>query len=236
MPKFKLSFTYSDTIKMPLRDLTIRYYYNHSNVTEPIIGLDSQATIDPGNSQTDISTLMRTSVHRFPLGPVQNGVSSDSYLEIGFDDPMLVTSGTKFVINQDFIAGSSDVLFDQNGHYSFIKTTTPVPNEAITVHRAGQRLWGTPPPLPEFPECAFAFGVNMNGPALVVSREALLGESEANFTFAGGAAYTNNATLLPTTDMNTASLLATGRTLNTGDTARMQRLPQADQQGLISKG
>jgi len=219
MPKFKLNLTYLDTAPMSLRDLTVRYYYNHQGVTEPVIGVDSQATIDPGNSQTDISKKVLTSVHRLPLGPTQNNLRTDSYLEIGFNDPMTVTTGTKFVITQDLVAGSSEPLFDQNSHYSFVKSATPVANEAISVYRAGQRLWGVEPPLPPFPDCAFTFGVNMNGPALVVSGESLVAESEAQFTFSGGAAYSDSSKLQPVTDAPSSSLLSTGRTLNAGDSA-----------------
>ena len=218
-PKFMLSLTYLDSAKMNLQDLTIRYYYTHADVTEPIIGLESQATIDPGNSQTDISQAVRTSVHRFPLGPAQNQVSSDSYFEIAFDKSMVMTTGTKIVITQYFIAGSADPPFDQNGHYSFVNSNTAIANEAITVHRAGQRLWGVPPPLAVFPSCAFAFGVNMNGPALVVGGAPLLAEGDAQLTFKGGAAYANTSKPLPITDTSTTSLLGTGRTLNTADSA-----------------
>jgi len=218
-PKFKLNLTYLDTTPMSLRDLTIRYYYNHNDVTEPVIGVDSQATIDPGNSQMDISNKVLTSVHRFPLGPEQNGLRSDSYLEIAFNDSTTVITGTKFVINQDIAAGSADQLFDQNSHYSFFKTTTPVANPAIVVYRAKERLWGVDPPMALFPECAFALGVNMNGPELTVGGELLAAESEAELTFAGGAAYSSTAKVLPSTNATTTSLLNTGRTLNTGDTA-----------------
>ncbi|MEI9938320.1 MAG: hypothetical protein WDO69_13955 [Pseudomonadota bacterium] len=220
-PKFKLNLTYLDTAPMSLRDLTIRYYYNHNGVAEPIIGLDSQATIDPGgmNMQVDISNKVLTSVHRFPLGPKgANGLTTDSYLEIGFNDSTTVITGTKFVINQDFVAGSADQLFDQNSHYSFMNTAAA--NQAITVLRAGSRLWGVEPPMALFPDCAFAFGVNMNGPALAVGGESLLAESEAQFIFSGGAAYVNAAAkALPTTDATTTSLLTTARTLNSGDSA-----------------
>jgi hypothetical protein len=218
-PKFRLNLTYLDTAPMSLRDLTIRYYYNHNDVTEPILGLDSQATIDPGNSQMDISNKVLTSVHRFPMGPDQNGLRSDSYLQIAFNDSTTVTTGTKFVITQDFAAGSSDQLFDQNSHYSFFKTTTAVANPAIGVYRAARRLWGVEPPMALFPECAFAFGVNMNGPELTVGGELLAAEGEAGLTFAGGAAYSSTAKLLPSTNASTTTLLSTGRTLNTGDSA-----------------
>ncbi|HKO51597.1 MAG TPA: hypothetical protein VJV79_28000 [Polyangiaceae bacterium] len=219
-PKFTLNFTYLGSAPLQLRELTIRYYYNHNQMSEPIIGFDSQATIDPGNAQMDISQNVRTSVHRFPLGPnAGNGLLTDSYLEIAFDDTTTVIKGTKFVITQDLQGGSPGQRFDQNSHYSFMRATNFVVNEAITVHRGAQTLWGAPPPLALFPECAFALGVNLNGPALSVSGEPLLSESEAGITFNGGAAYSNTANPLPTTATTTTSLLATGRTLGTADTA-----------------
>jgi hypothetical protein len=218
-PKFRLNLTYLDAVSMSLRDLTIRYYYNHNDVTEPIIGSDSQATIDPGNAQVDISNRVLTSVHRFPLGPAQNGFRTDSYVEIAFNDSTTVITGTKFVITQEFAAGSTDQLFDQNSHYSFFKTNTPVANAAIVVYRAEERLWGVDPPLALFPECAFAYGLNMNGPQLTVDGELLAAEDEAELTFAGGAPYSSTAKVLPATSLTTTSMLSTGRTLNTGDSA-----------------
>jgi hypothetical protein len=218
-PKFRLNLTYLDTAPMSLRDLSIRYYYNHNDVTEPILGLDSQATIDPGNSQMDISNKVVTSVHRFPLGPDQSGLRSDSYLEIAFNDSTTVTTGTKFVITQDFAAGSSDQLFDQNSHYSFFRSTTAVSNTAIVVYRGAKKLWGVEPPMALFPDCAFALGANLNGPALTLDGELLAAESDAEFTFTGGAPYSSTAKLQPVTDATSSSLLSTGRTLNSGDSA-----------------
>ena len=216
-PKFRLNFTYLDTMVMSLSELTIRYYYNHKNVTEPVAGLHSQTTIDPGNAQVDISAAMLTSVHRFPLGPKDGkGLTSDSYLEIAFSDTRTVTPGTKFVVNQDLGAGNTNSpLFDQNGHYSF--STATGANTALTLYRAGQRIWGVEPPMAVFPECAFSRGVNLNGPALIVSGESLLAESDADFNFSGAASYVNGSQLLPTANDATTSLLGTGRTLNTGE-------------------
>ena len=219
-PKFTLNITYSDTHTMPLNQLTIRYYYNHNQVTEPVIGLDSQATIDPGNMQLDISTKVLASVHRFPPGPPDpNNFVTDSYLEIGFNDTTTVTTGTKFVITQDIVAGSPDELFDQNSHYSFSKTTGA--NQAVTVYRGGKRVWGVEPPMALFPDCAFARGANINGPALTVDGESLLTESDAKLTINGGSAYTSTSKLLPTPGPTSAvpALLGTGRTLSTADSA-----------------
>jgi len=222
-PKFRLNISYLDTVSMSLRELTIRYYYNHNSVTEPIIGLDSQATVDPGgmNMQTDISKNVLTSVHRFPPGPKDaNGLVTDSYLEIAFNDPTTVTTGTKFVITQDLVAGSLDPRFDQNSHYSFMRATPGVVSQSITVYRGGQRLWGVEPPMALFPDCAFALGVNMNGPGLIVGGQSLIAESDAQLTFSGSMAYSNpSAKVLPTTDTTGTSLLNTARTLSTADSA-----------------
>jgi len=218
-PKFTLNLTYLDASTTSLSELTIRYYFRHNGVTEPVIGLDSQATIDPGNSQMDISSQMLTSAHRFPLGPKdQNGRSSDSYLEIAFNNPLTVTTGTKIVITQDIVAGSLSPSFDQNSHYSFMNTATA--NEAIVVYRAGQRIWGVEPPMALFPDCSFAFGVDLNGPALNVGGESLISEADAKITFSGGSTFADGmAKAFPTTDSSTADLLRTARTLNTGDSA-----------------
>ena len=214
-PKFRLNITYLDTTLMSLTDFTIRYYYNHKSVTEPVIGVHSQATIDPSNMQVDISTEMLTSVHRFPMGPEDGrSLTTDSYLEIAFSVSRTVTSGTKFVITQDLMAGNND-SFDQNSHYSFTNLTGA--NTALTVYRKGQRIWGVEPPMALFPECAFSQGVNVNGPALTVSGESLLAESQADLTFNGAVTYSNTNKLLPTADTPTTSLLGTGRTLNTGE-------------------
>jgi len=218
-PKFRLNLTYLNASAMSLSELTIRYYFKHNGVTEPVIGLDSQATIDPGNSQMDISSQMLTSAHRFPVGPKdQNGRSSDSYLEIAFSNPLTVTTGTKIVITQDFVAGSLSPSFDQNSHYSFVNTATA--NQAIVVYRAGQRIWGVEPPMTLFPDCSFAFGVDLNGPALTVGGESLTSEADAKITFSGGSTFADGlAKAFPTTDSSTADLLRTARTLNTGDSA-----------------
>jgi len=216
MPKFQLSIIYLDTAVTSLDELTIRYYYNHKNVNEPVLGLDSQATIDPGNSQVDIGSFVTTSVHRFPLGPVDaKGLTTDSYLEIGFNDSRTVTPGTKLTVNQDFVAGNAARLFDQNGHYSFSRVSGA--NTAITVYRAGRRIWGVEPPMVLLPECAFSGGVNINGPALKVSGESLSAEKDVAFTFDGCTTYSNSDTLLPATDKATSTLLGTGRGMDASE-------------------
>jgi len=213
-PKFKLEITYPDTSKsMTLSDFRIRYYYNHKKVTEPIIGLDAQTTI---NNQ-DISTAMMTAVHRFPPGPMDSnkGLITDSYLEISYNDTRTVLGGTKFVITQDLVPGNNEELFDQNSHYSFSKTAGA--NTSLTVYRGSERIWGVEPPMAFFPECAFSQGANINGPALTISGESLLAESEAGFTFNGAPTYSSTNALAPAVDKPTTTLLGTGRTLSAGE-------------------
>jgi len=213
-PKFKLEITYPDgSTPMTLSDFRIRYYYNHKNVTEPVIGLDAQTTI---NNQ-DISTVMMTAVHRFPPGPKDGkGLVTDSYLEISYNDSRTIVGGTKFVITQDLVAGNNDELFDQNSHYSFSNAAT-ANNTSLTVYRGSERLWGVEPPMAFFPVCAFSQGANINGPALTISGESLQAESEANFTFNGAPTYSSTNALAPAVDKPTTTLLGTGRTLNAGE-------------------
>jgi hypothetical protein len=220
-PKFVLNITYLDPMQSTtLHDLSIRYYFNHQAVTEPVIGLDSQATIDPGNAQMDVSAKVQALVRRFPMGIASNanGTKTDSYLEIDFTSTATVANGTKLVITQDLVASSSDELFDQPSNYSFLNGSGA--NEAITVYREGKRVWGVEPPMVTFPDCAFAGGVNLNGEALTVDSEPISAEAEQQVTFDGGSAYANSAAkALPATDASTTTLLSTARTLSSSGSA-----------------
>ncbi len=219
-PKFVLTITYADLLSTTLQDLTIRYYFNHNGVTEPVIGLDSQATIDPGGAQMDVSGKVQTLVRRFPMGPASNanGRKTDSYLEIGFTSPASVSNGTKVVITQDLVASSTDELFDQASHYSFVNGAAA--NEAITVYREGKRVWGVEPPMVSFPDCAFAEGVHLNGATIDVENETIIAEGEQQLTFDGGSSYSNSAAkALPATDAATTTLLTTARTLSSSGSA-----------------
>jgi hypothetical protein len=220
-PKFRLVLTYQDPDSTTLDLIRIRYYFNHNGVTEPVLGLNSQATVDLGNGQLNIPLeKIHAQVYRTVLGPAapNNGRKTDSYVEVSFTSPTSVLKDTKLDITQDFWASSSDTLFDQNSHYSFFNGTTA--NEAVTVYRDGKRVWGIEPPWVEFPECAYAGGVNLNGGALTVSGEALQAASEAQLTFSGGGDYANAAAdALPTSDAKTTKLLTTARTLSDAATA-----------------
>ena len=168
-PKFRLVLSYLDSTSTPLSGLTIRYYFSHNGVSEPVLGLSSQAIFIPPTTQADIHDAVRTQVHRSLPGPAapNNQRSADSYLEISFDSPLTLLNGVKLDITQDFATGADDSKFQQSTHYSFVNGTS-IANEAITIYRGGKRVWGIEPPWVEFPACAFAAGVNVNGDALVV--------------------------------------------------------------------
>ena len=227
-PKFRLVLTYQDPGSTTLDLIRIRYYFNHNGVTEPVLGLNSQATVEAGNAQLSLpADKIHAQVYRTVLGPAAaNGRKTDSYIEISFSSPTSVLKDTKLDITQDFWASSSEVLFDQNSHYSFFNGTNA--NETVTVYRDGKRVWGIEPPWVEFPACAYAGGISLNGDAITVSGEDLEGASEAQLTFSGGGAYMNAAAkALPTTDSKTTQLLTTARTL-TGAATATWAVPNGD--------
>lgn len=213
-PKFRLVLNYLDSASILLRDIRIRYYFNHDGVSEPVLGLNSQATFDPGNSPQDLGGGVQPRVYRSLPGPAapNNGRITDSYLEIAFDSPFTVITGSKLDITQDFVSGSSDSSFEQISHYSFFNGSTA--NENITIYVAGKRIWGIEPPWLAFPECAYAAGVNVNGDALTVDGEVLDAAADASLTFDGGSDYANSAAkAFPATDVSTTQLLTSARTL-----------------------
>ncbi|HWZ91786.1 MAG TPA: hypothetical protein VNW92_23145, partial [Polyangiaceae bacterium] len=218
-PKFSLSINYLDPASTPLQNVRIRYYFNHNGVAEPVLALHTQATFNPGNSQRDISSEVGYQVHRFPPGPADGkGIVTDSYLEITFTSLASLASGSILNLNTDIVAGSSDpsAQFQQSTHYSFINTGTFVANDAITVFRGEQLLWGVPPPMSLLPDCAFSAGVNLNGPAVTSGTQALQASSDAHVVYSG-TTYQNTSALLPATDAGTTALLHTGLVLGSAD-------------------
>lgn len=219
--KFHLTLTYRDSHSTTLDQIRIRYYFNHNGVTEPVLGLNSQVTLYSTNGPMNVpSEKIHTQVYRTALGPEapNNGRRTDSYIEISFSAATTLLSGYKLDIIQDFSASSSDVLFDQNSHYSF--SSGPNSNDTVTVYREGKRLWGIEPPWVEFPECAYAGGVSLNGRGLTVGGDELTAATEAALTFEGGGAYANSAAkAVPATDSGTTELLTTSRTLTGSATA-----------------
>lgn len=227
-PKFSLAITYLDTTQQtPLQNLRIRYYFNHNGVPEPVLALHTQATFDPdNNSQRDISSDMIARVYRLPPGPIDGrGFVSDSYLEITFPtNPSSLVPPTKLSITLDINAGGADPdpAFQQATHYSFIRGG-PLENDRIAVYRGEQLVWGAPPPLTLLPDCAYAAGVNVNGPALTIGAQPLEADSDAHLQYSG-TTYQNSLSVLPAADTNTTAMLRTGYALG-ADTAT---LPFAD--------
>jgi len=226
-PKFSLAITYLDTTRQtPLPELRIRYYFNHNGVPEPVLALHTQATFGQDNSQRDISSDLVARVYRLPPGPTDGrGLVSDSYLELTFPtNPSSLIPLTKLNITADIVAGGADPdpAFQQATHYSFIRGG-PLENDLIAVYRGEQLIWGAPPPLTLLPDCAYAAGVNVNGPALTIGGEALRAGSEARLQYSG-ATYQNSFAVLPSADTNTTAMLRTGYSLG-ADTAS---LPIAD--------
>ena len=215
-PHFKLVVQYQDTTSVQLKDLRIRYYFRHNGVIEPLIAFDTQAFL----SGTEITGKGSWLVHRYPLGPADhNGRQTDSYLEISFSSAATLSAGSKLELTQGLMPGNSDVAFDQTSNYSFLNGSAA--NEAITVYRGSQRVWGVEPPMNLFPACAFVKGVNLGGgAALVIDGEAIAQEGDQDLSFSTGQTYTDSAAkALPATDTATTSLLTTAHTFGNTDTA-----------------
>jgi hypothetical protein len=211
-PKFELDISYLAPAPMWLHDLRIRYYFYHGGVSEPVIGLDSQARL---NNQ-DISVGVRAQVYRTPAGPATpSGTLTDSYLEITFVSLLSLKATDQLAVVQDIVAGNGDVLFQQASHYSFVNSSgSPIQNDAITVYKTDQRLWGVEPPMNQVPPCAFVQGVNVGGPAVMVDNQGLSAESAASLTFQSGTSSANGAAkALPVTSAGTTTLLSTWHTL-----------------------
>jgi len=217
--KFHLVLTYHDPVPTTLDLIRIRYYFNHNGVADPVLGLNSQATLLAGSGQLNLtSDQIHAQVYRTVLGPAapNNNRTTDSYIEISFASSTGLSINNQLDIIQDF-STSGDVSFDQRSHYSFSSGSS---NDTVTVYRAGKRLWGIEPPWLEFPDCAYAGGVSLNGKALTIGGDDLTAASDASLTFTNSSAYANTAAkALPTTDSATTELLTTGQTLTEGSTA-----------------
>jgi hypothetical protein len=211
-PKFSLTITYLGKVSIPLQTLRIRYYYSHGQVAEPIRA-HTQATFNPGDSQRNLGTSeLSYQIYRFPPGPADsNGIVTDSYLELTFPTGVSLTTNSILNLTQDLVVDNSDPSagFQQATDYSFIHTGTAIPNNAITVYSGDQLLWGVPPPMNVLPDCAFAAGVNLNGPGVTVGEQSIQSSADGAVDYSG-ATYANSTTLLPATDSSTTTLLHTG--------------------------
>ncbi|MEO7033804.1 MAG: hypothetical protein ABI548_07970 [Polyangiaceae bacterium] len=218
-PKFRLLINYMDAKATALSDLSIRYYFNHNGVAEPVIALDTQATLD---QVMDIK--INAVVHRLLPGPPakKGGQITDSYLEITFSSAVQIAAGGTLDLTADIIAGSSVAKFQQSSHYSFLNVSAPTPTDAITVFRKGQRVWGTEPPLATFPECAYARGVNLGGPSVTLGANGegpTLAAADAKVTFTGTPYSSTTPQPFPAADANTTKMLSSAFTFTNSDTA-----------------
>ncbi len=213
-PKFSLSIKYLDTVVTSLRGLRIRYYFAHNGVAEPILA-HTQATFDPGGSQRNLSSSeLSYQILRYPPGPAATpqNIVTDSYLELTFPTDVSLTANAILNLTQDLVSGSSDpsAQFQQLTHYSFMNAGSPVANDAIAIYLDDKLVWGVPPPLNVLPDCGFAAGVNLNGPALTIGGEQPLASSNGGGVSYTGATYQNTSALTPPTDSFTTTLLQTG--------------------------
>jgi len=223
-PKFRLVINYTDAKPTVLSALRIRYYFNHNGVAEPVIALNTQATFTSG-TPVDISNKVNARVFRLPPGPPaqKGGQITDSYLELSFASSLQIAAGASIDLTTDFVAANQDVQFQQSTHYSFANAGTLATADTITVFRDQQRVWGMEPPLTVLPDCAFAAGVNLGGPAVPLGTSpelpTLAAGNAADLAFSGTIYTGSSPTPLPWADVNMAKVLSSAFTFSATDTA-----------------
>lgn len=215
-PKFNLTITYLDEADfIPLKSISIRYYFAHNGVSEPVLSLESQATIDPGGALVDISDKMSSRIYRLPAGPAdQRGRKTDSYVEMTFSANSSLSNGGKLAVTQNVVASSADTPFDQQTHYSFTNGGGQS-YQAITVYVDGKLVWGIEPPLTVHPDCAFVTGVNFAGPALQVDGLPIAAGADERISFDGNVFDEGEAKLVPAAEAATTQLVSSAFTFAT---------------------
>jgi hypothetical protein len=214
-PKFRLIITYLAPGFVPVSSLSIRYYFNHNGVTDPVLSLDPQATIDPGGALVDISSKTAGRVYRSLPGPADpSGRKTDSYLEITFSAGNSFVSGGKLDVTPNFVASSTDTLFEQPTHYSF-SNGGGQNYQAVTVYLDGKLVWGVEPPQTLLPDCAFVTGVNFAGPALEIDGLPIAAGADEQITFDGKVYDEGDALVLPRADVATTKLVSSAFTFAT---------------------
>lgn len=161
------------------RDLKIRYYFERSGVTEPILtnGTQSNLKLASGESRAVEGTW---TIVREEDGPEH---AYDAYVEIGFTEGGQLFPGDRLELYQQLMSGdTARSNFDQRANYSFV--SVPGPSVRITVFYKDQLLWGLAPP-PNHPRACFARAVNVNGPSLTVSGSGWESAAQAGITTTG---------------------------------------------------
>lgn len=189
------------------RDLTVRYYFERSGVTEPLLtnGTQSNLKLASGESR---AVAGKWSIVREQDGPER---SYDAYVELGFNEPGQLFPGDRLELYQQLISGDPAASnFDQRANYSFVPTTTA--SLRIVVRYRDKLIWGLEP-RPNHPRACFARAVNVNGPALTVFGDPWQSATQAGVSTTG-AGVNQGTAFFPEVTGTLAKALETYTRLN----------------------
>jgi len=161
------------------RDLKLRYYFERSGVTEPILTNGTQSNLKLASGESRAVAASWTIVREEDLPDH----TYDAFVEVGFTESGQLFPGDRLELYQQLISGDPAASnFDQRANYSFV--TTPGASLRLVVLYQEELVWGLEP-RPNHPRACFARGVNINGPALTVAGNAWQSATQAGVSTTG---------------------------------------------------
>ncbi len=166
---------------LPLKSLSIRYYFGLGAVAEPVVPTSTQAVLDgsmdiAGSTHWDIVHVL----------PASENASTNAYLEVTFDSSLSIAKGKVLDLTQSIQAANASSMhtFDQGSHYSYIDSDSYKPNEHATVYYSGELAWGTPPAYGVASGC-FYTAVHFGGGPLTIEGRQFLGSDDPSIVEQG---------------------------------------------------
>lgn len=196
-----------------LKDLKLRYYIASSGLVEPLLVQSTQSSQMLATGGSRSLPLTAWSIVRIePLTDAQY----DAYIEVSFADSVRLFPGDSVDLYQQLstgLTGSSN--FDQLANYSF-KDKPDSQWRHVTLYYRDRLIWGLEP-RPANPRACFARAVKLSGSAVNIGGHDWPAASATEVTTTGSSINQSSATF-PATSGDTATLLASGTRLATGQT------------------
>jgi len=193
-------------------DLKLRYYFDRSGITEPLLVRATQSNLTLMNGQARSLPETSWTIERVESLP---DAAYDAYVEVGFGDAGQLFPGDRIDLYQQMLTGDPAASsFDQRANYSFTDQTDSAWNH-VTVFDAEQLVWGLEP-RPANPRACFVRAVNLNGPALVVGGHDFQSAAQAGVVTSGTGVSQGGAPF-PVVNGSLATMLQTATRLQGGD-------------------
>jgi len=166
-----------------LSHLKVRYYFERSGVTEPILTHGTQSTLKLASGESRSIPSTTWSIERSEPSAESK---YDAYVEVAFGESTKLLGGDQIVLYQQLMSGdSAKSMFDQRSAYSFSAAPQDeIPSLHVAVFYRDELVWGLEP-KPSNPRACFAYGVNLNGAALTIDGKAWQAATQARVTTTG---------------------------------------------------